>query len=116
MAAAGALAPAVLALAHAREASYGLAAGLAEGWGALIGLAEQSMPAWLFAAVQTVFIVALTAIIFVCAVCVAWGLLWKLVLSKIRFVVALKDELLLGQPSRPAAQSRRRARSPAHAD
>jgi hypothetical protein len=84
-------------------------------WGSFVGLTERSMPAWLFAAVQTVFIVTLTVVIFVLAICVAWALLWKLVLSKIRFVVALKDELLLGQPSRPA-QSRRRARSPAHAD
>jgi hypothetical protein len=88
---------------------------LAGAWGGFVGLAERSMPAWLFAAVQTVFIVTLTVVIFVLAICVAWALLWKLVLSKIRFVVALKDELLLGQPSRPA-QSRRRARSPAHAD
>ncbi|KAG8465564.1 hypothetical protein KFE25_002871 [Diacronema lutheri] len=84
-----------------------LAASVASAWSALVALVEHSLPTWLFLTVQTAFIVTTTVILFMLAVCVAWALLWKLVLSKIRFVVALKNELLLGEPSHPT-QSRRR--------
>jgi hypothetical protein len=82
---------------------------LSGAWSTFVALVERSLPSWLFLTVQTIFVVTLTVVLFVLAVCVAWVLLWKLVLSKIRFVVALKNELLLGQPSRPT-HSRRRSR------
>lgn len=95
-----------------RQACFGVAAA----WSGLVELAERSLPAWLYAAVQTTFIVTATVVLFALAVCVAWALLWKLVLSKIRFVVALKNELLLGEPSRPAHGRRRTPPRPrAHA-
>jgi hypothetical protein len=71
-------------------------------WSALVALVERCLPRPLFLALQTLFVVATTVVLFALAVGVAWALLWKLVLSKIRFVVALKNELLLGQPTRPA--------------
>lgn len=71
-------------------------------WSALVALVERSLPSPLFLALQTVFVFASTIVLFALAVGAAWALLWKLVLSKIRFVVALKNELLLGQPTRPA--------------
>lgn len=80
---------------------------VSRGWSAAVALVEASLPAWLYVTVQTVFIVTTTVVLFVLAVCVAWALLWKLVLSKIKFVVALKNELLLGEPSRPTHGRRR---------
>lgn len=68
---------------------------------AVVSLVERTLPAWLFVTVQTIFVVSTTVVLFVLAVGIAWALLWKLVLSKIHFFVALKNELLLGQPSMP---------------
>lgn len=77
-------------------------ASAAAAWSAFVAIIERSLPGPLFLALQTVFVFAMTVVLFVLAIGVAWMLLWKLVLSKIRFVVALKNELLLGQPTRPA--------------
>ena len=71
-------------------------------WSTFVALIERSLPGPLFLALQTAFVFATTVVLFALAVGVAWALLWKLVLSKIRFVVALKNELLLSQPTRPA--------------
>lgn len=87
---------------------------VASSWSALTTTLERVLPPWLFATLQTAFVFAATIVLFVATICLAWVLLWKLVLSKIRFVVALKNELLLGQPSRPAPSSKRRQH--AHSD
>mmetsp|Transcript_28790 Transcript_28790/g.84372 ORF Transcript_28790/g.84372 Transcript_28790/m.84372 type:complete len:114 (-) Transcript_28790:323-664(-) len=81
--------------------------GVADAGAAAAATLEATLPAWLYASLQTAFVVVVSSTLFVCAISVAWVLLWKLVLSKIRFVVALKNELLLGQPSRPMHARRR---------
>lgn len=79
-------------------------AGCATLEGAVVFL-EAHLPSWVFLTLQSLVLTWLALSIFVAFIVVAWTLLWKLVLSKVRFIVALRNELLLGQPAKPQARA-----------